>query len=138
LARAGALFGAGMTQEQADLARASALQSASYMPQQQDLAMATGLMGIGYTPEQQALAALGYGLEGSKLALTGQTAGAELFGQLSQTGLESQIQAQQLAAAIRQAQLTGMFDVMSSGEGGSLGDIISGAIFGGNDNNGGG
>ena len=131
LARAGALFGAGMTQEQADLARASALQSASYMPQQQDLAMATGLMGIGYTPEQQALAALGYGLEGSKLALTGQTAGAELFGQLSQTGLESQIQAQQLAAAIRQAQLTGMFEAMSSGEGGSLGNLIVGALTGG-------
>jgi hypothetical protein len=133
LAAASSMFGAGMTQEQADLARAGALQSASYMPQQQDLAMATGLMGIGYTPQEQALAALGYGLEGSKLELTGQTAGAELFGQLSQTGLESQIQAQQLAAAIRQAQLTGMFEAMSSGDGGSLGDMIVGAITGGDE-----
>ena len=126
LAKAQARFGAGMTQEQADLAKAQALQGASFLPQQQDLAMATGLMGIGYTPEQQALAALGYGLEGSKLNLTGQTAGAELFGQLSQTGLESQIQAQQLAATIQQAQLMGMFDVMASGEGGSLGEVILG------------
>jgi hypothetical protein len=128
LARAQARFGAGMTQEQADLGRAQALQGASYLPQQQDLAMATGLMGIGYTPEQQSLAALGYGLEGGKLALTGQTAGAEFEGQLGQVGLQSKIQAEQVAAMMEQAIATGMFDVLAKQEGSITGSILDAVI----------
>jgi hypothetical protein len=128
LARAQARFGAGMTQEQADLGRAQALQGASYLPQQQDLAMATGLMGIGYIPEQQSLAALGYGLEGGKLALTGQTAGAEFEGQLGQVGLQSKIQAEQVAAMMEQAIATGMFDVLAKQEGSITGSILDAVI----------
>jgi hypothetical protein len=128
LAKAQARFGAGMTQEQADLGRAQALQGASFLPQQQDLAMATGLMGIGYTPEQQALAALGYGLEGGKLALTGQTAGAEFEGQLGQVGLQSKIQAEQVAAMMEQAIATGMFDVLAQQDGSITGSILDAVI----------
>ena len=128
LSKAQARFGAGMTQEQADLGRAQALQGASFLPQQQDLAMATGLMGIGYTPEQQSLAALGYGLEGGKLALTGQTAGAEFEGQLGQVGLQSKIQAEQVAAMMDQARIEGLFDAIvgdgSAGGGGIIGSVI--------------
>lgn len=138
LAKAQARFGAGMTQEQADLGRAQALQGASFLPQQQDLAMATGLMGIGYTPEQQALAALGYGLEGGKLALTGQTAGAEFEGQLGQVGLQSKIQAEQVAAMMDQARIEGLFDAIvgdgsADSGGGIMGSIIDYATSGDDD-----
>ncbi len=123
LARAGALFGAGMTQEQADLARASALQSASYLPQQQDLAMAQGLMGLGYTPQQQALATLGYGIDLSKIPAAGQVAGAEFFGQMGQSGLESLLQANQLATQMEIAKGTGMLDALFRDDGNIVQDI---------------
>ena len=111
-----------------ELAEASGLLGAGYTPQQQDLAMATGLMGIGYTPEQQSLAALGYGLEGGKLALTGQTAGAEFEGQLGQVGLQSKIQAEQVAAMMEQAIATGMFDVLAKQDGSITGSILDAVI----------
>ena len=100
LARAGALFGAGMTQEQADLARAGTLQQASYMPRTQDLAMAQGMLGIGYTPQQQMLEALGIGTKTAGLADIGRRTGAELFGQLGQTGLETLMQGAELAQGL--------------------------------------
>ena len=100
LARAGALFGAGMTQEQADLARAGTLQQASYMPRAQDLAMAQGMLGIGYTPQQQMLEALGLGTKTAGLADIGRRTGAELFGQLGQTGLETLMQGAELAQGL--------------------------------------
>jgi hypothetical protein len=100
LARAGALFGAGMTQEQADLARAGTLQQASYMPRAQDLAMAQGMLGIGYTPQQQMLEALGLGTKTAGLADVGRRTGAELFGQLGQTGLETLMQGAELAQGL--------------------------------------
>ena len=123
LARAGALFGAGMTQEQADLARAGTLQSASYLPQQQDLAMAQGLMGLGYTPQQQALATLGYGIDLSKIPAAGQVAGAEFFGQMGQSGLESLLQANQLATQMEIAKGTGMLDALFRDDGNIVQDI---------------
>ncbi|MDB4417001.1 hypothetical protein N9232_00490 [Akkermansiaceae bacterium] len=100
LARAGALFGAGMTQEQADLARAGTLQQASYMPRTQDLAMAQGMLGIGYTPQQQMLEALGIGTKTAGLADIGRRTGAELFGQLGQTGLETLMQGAELSQGL--------------------------------------
>ena len=113
LARAGALFGAGMTQEQADLARAGALQSASYMPRTQDLAMATGLMGLGYMPQEQALGALGYGLEGAKLADIGRRSGAEFYGQAGLGGIEALMQGMSEASAYDLAMKRGMLDTTS-------------------------
>jgi hypothetical protein len=113
LARAGALFGAGMTQEQADLARAGALQQASYMPRTQDLAMATGLMGLGYMPQEQALGALGYGLEGAKLADIGRRAGAEFYGQAGLGGIEALMQGMSEASAYDLAMKRGLLDTTS-------------------------
>ena len=101
--------------------------------QQQALQLGTGLMTQGYVPQQQALGALGYGIDLAKLPLTGQTAGAEMFGQLGQTGLESQIAAQQIMGEMRQAQIKGMFDALfapTGTEGGfNLGDELVDAIF---------
>ena len=128
LAKAQARFGAGMTQEQADLGGTQARQETSFLTQRQDLAMATGIMGIAYTPEQQGLAALGYGLEGGKLGLTGQTAGAEFEGQLGQVGLQSKIQAEQVAAMMEQAIATGMFDVLAEQDGSITGNILDAVI----------
>ena len=112
LSRAGALFGAGMTQEQADLARAQGLLGASFMPRQQDLATATGLMSLGYMPQQQALGALGYGLDAARLAQSGRGTGAELFGQLGQTGLESLMQSLELATGLESVKRTGLSDAL--------------------------
>lgn len=101
--------------------------------QQQALQLGTGLMTQGYVPQQQALGALGYGIDLAKLPLTGQTAGAEMFGQLGQTGLESQIAAQKIMGEMRQAQIKGMFDALfapAGTEGGfNLGDELVDAIF---------
>tara|TARA_R100000951_G_scaffold44929_1_gene38286 strand:+ start:352 stop:1188 length:837 start_codon:yes stop_codon:yes gene_type:complete len=101
--------------------------------QKQALDAATGMMNQGYKPQEEALAALGYGVDLAKLPLTGQTAGAEMFGQLGQTGLESQIGAQKIIGEMRQAQIKGMFDSLfapAGTEGGfNLGDELVDAIF---------
>ena len=101
--------------------------------QQQALQLGTGMMTQGYVPQQQALGALGYGVDLAKLPLTGQTAGAEMFGQLGQTGLESQIAAQKIMGEMRQEQIKGMFDALfapAGTEGGfNLGDELVDAIF---------
>ena len=101
--------------------------------QQQALQLGTGMMTQGYVPQQQALGALGYGVDLAKLPLTGQTAGAEMFGQLGQTGLESQIAAQKIMGEMRQEQIKGMFDALfapAGTEGGfNLGDELLNVIF---------
>jgi hypothetical protein len=124
LARAGALFRAGMTQEQAELARATGLLGSSFMPRTQDLAMAQGMMGLGYTPQEQALGALGYGIDLAKIPATGRQTGAELFGQLGQTGLESLLQANQLATQMQMAQGTGMLNALFRDDGNIVKDIF--------------
>ena len=158
LARAGALFGAGMTQEQADLARAGTLQQASYMPRTQDLAMAQGMLGIGYTPQQQMLEALGIGTKTAGLADIGRRTGAELFGQLGQTGLETLMQGAELAQGLEASKRQSLTEALlgrqpsmqeqllanylgvdtSQGGGGMLGSLGSlggflGDLFGGGD-----
>ena len=70
--------------------------------QAQALSSASGLMGLGYMPQQQALAALGYGIEGGKLADVGRRAGAELFGQLGGQGLEALMQGVQLSTGLEE------------------------------------
>ena len=114
-------------QEAMSRANLSARQQA-LAEQQQALQLGTGMMTQGYVPQQQALAALGYGVDLAKLPLTGQTAGAEMFGQLGQTGLESQIAAQQIIGQMRQEQIKGMFNALfapAGTEGGfNLGDTL--------------
>jgi hypothetical protein len=68
--------------------------------QKQALEAATGMMTQGYKPQEQALAALGYGMEGSKLALMGAGTGAELFGRLGQSGIEALMQGAELAQGL--------------------------------------
>ena len=68
--------------------------------QKQALDAATGMMTQGYEPQEQALAALGYGMEGSKLALMGAGTGAELFGKLGQSGIEALMQGAELAQGL--------------------------------------
>jgi len=100
LARAQAQFGAGMTQDKFDLMKASGLLEASYIPRTQDLAMAQSLFDIGYTPQQQMLEALGLGTKTAGLSDIGRRTGAELFGQLGQTGLETLMQGAELAQGL--------------------------------------
>jgi hypothetical protein len=68
--------------------------------QKQALDAATGMMTQGYMPQKEALAALGYGMEGSKLALTGAGTGGQLFSSLGQSGIEALMQSVQLAQDI--------------------------------------
>ena len=58
------------------------------------------LFGIGYTPQQQMLEALGLGTKTAGLADIGRRTGAELFGQLGQTGLETLMQGAELAQGL--------------------------------------
>ncbi len=112
LSRAGALFGAGMTQEQADLARATGLLGSSFMPRTQDLAMAQGMMGLGYMPQQQALAALGLGADIAKIPDIGRRTGAELFGQLGQSGLKALMQGLEQATGLESVKRTGLSEAL--------------------------
>jgi len=120
-----------MTQEQADLARAGTLQQASYIPQAQDLAMAQGLMGIGFTPQEQALAALGSGIDLSKIGMTGQIAGEEIAGTVGLGGLQAQINQAEMANEIRETYLSGLFDSILSNRGTGGGNTGGGTSGGG-------
>ncbi len=68
--------------------------------QKQMFDTATGMMKQAYIPQEQALAALGYGMEGSKLALTGAGTGAQLFSGLGQSGIEALMQGAELAQGL--------------------------------------
>jgi hypothetical protein len=68
--------------------------------QKQMFDTATGMMNQGYKPQEEALAALGYGMEGSKLALTGAGTGAQLFSGLGQSGIEALMQGTELAQGL--------------------------------------
>jgi hypothetical protein len=94
------------------------------MPRTQDLAMAQGMMGLGYTPQEQALGALGYGIDLAKIPAAGRQTGAELFGQLGQTGLESLLQANQLATQMQMAQGTGMLNALFRDDGNVVKDFF--------------
>ena len=66
--------------------------------QKQALEAATGMMTQGYKPQEQALAALGYGIDASKLSQSGRQEGAALFSGLGQSGVEALMQGAELAA----------------------------------------
>lgn len=68
--------------------------------QKQMFDTATGMMNQAYKPQEEALAALGYGMEGSKLALTGAKTGTELFSKLGQSGIEALMQGAELAQGL--------------------------------------
>jgi len=118
------LLGQASGMRQRELAEALGLQGAGYVPQQQQLAAATGLMGLGYTPQEQALATLGYGIDLAKIPALGQQTGAELYSQLGQTGLESILQANQLATNMEIAKGTGMLNALFRDDGNVVQDII--------------
>ena len=71
--------------------------------QKQMFDTATGMLEQGYMPQKEALAALGYGMEGSKLALTGAGTGAQLFSGLGQSGVEALMQGTEMAQDIEAA-----------------------------------
>lgn len=98
--------------------------------QAQALTAATGLLGAGYTPQQQALAALGYGIEGGKLAEVGRRTGAELFGQLGGMGLEALMQGVQLSTGLEELTRQQLVDniIGSISGGGSGGGSGSGML----------
>lgn len=89
------------TARQEAMSRASlGARSQAMAEQKQALEAATGMMTQGYMPQKEALAALGYGMEGSKLALTGAGTGGQLFSSLGQSGIEALMQGVQLAQDI--------------------------------------
>jgi len=81
--------------------------------QKQALEAATGMMTQGYKPQEQALAALGYGIDASKLAQSGRQEGATLFSNLGKAGVESLMQGAEMSADLelgkRDALLNTMF-----------------------------
>ena len=101
------------TARQEAMARANLAARQQAMGEQaQALTAATGLMGAGYQPQEQALAALGMGIEGAKLADVGRRTGAQLFGQLGQSGVESLLQGEDLASRLKQQQMQSLADVL--------------------------
>ena len=80
--------------------------------QKQMFDTATGMMKQGYMPQKEALAALGYGMEGSKLALTGAGTGAQLFSGLGQSGIEALMQGTEMAQDIEAAKREALTNLM--------------------------
>ena len=137
------------TARQEAMARANlGARTQSMAEQAQALSSASGLMGLGYMPQQQALSALGAGTNVAGLADIGRRTGAQLFGQLGQSGVEALIGGEDLANRLQlqqmqslsdslfgrqpttQEQILGqLFDVDTSG-GSSLLDSLGG-LFGG-------
>ena len=145
------------TARQEAMARANlGARTQSMAEQAQALSSASGLMGLGYMPQQQALGALGAGTKVAGLADVGRRTGAELFGQLGQSGVEALIGGEDLANRLQlqqmqslsnslfgrqpttQEQILGqIFDVDTSG-GSSLLDTLGGlfgGLFSGNNSN---
>jgi hypothetical protein len=60
----------------------------------------------------------------AKIPATGRQTGAELFGQLGQTGLESLLQANQLATQMQMAQGTGMLNALFRDDGNVVKDFF--------------
>ena len=73
--------------------------------QGQALTTATGVLGSGYMPQQQALNALGLGADVAGLADIGRRTGAQLYGQLGQSGIEALMQGEDLAGRLQQQQM---------------------------------
>ena len=73
--------------------------------QGQALTAATGVLGSGYMPQQQALNALGLGANVAGLADIGRRTGAQLYGQLGQSGIEALMQGEDLAGRLQQQQM---------------------------------
>ena len=131
------------TARQEAMARANlGARTQSIAEQAQALSSASGLMGLGYMPQQQALSALGAGTNVAGLADIGRRTGAQLFGQLGQSGVEALIGGEDLANRLQlqqmqslsdslfgrqpttQEQILGqLFDVDTSGDGGLI-DLI--------------
>ena len=72
----------------------------------------TGLFKESYLPQAMGLEALGYGIEGGKLADVGRRTGAELFGKLGQSGVEALIQGEDLASRLQQQQMQSIADAL--------------------------
>ena len=73
------------------------------------------------------LEALGYGIESGKLAEVGRRTGAELFGQLGQSGLEALMQGIQLSTGLEELTRQQLVDniigsISGGGSGGGSGD----------------
>ena len=88
-----------------------------------DVALAQGMMGLGYTPQQQALEALGYGLEGAKLADIGRRSGAEFYGQAGLGGIEALMQGMSEASGYDLAMQQGLLKDASRLIGGDSDDF---------------
>ena len=82
----------------------------------------TGLLKSSYIPETMGLEALGYGIEGGKLADVGRRTGAELFGQLGGMGLEALMQGVQLSTGLEELTRQQLVDnIIGSVSGGGSG-----------------
>jgi len=124
----------GSTPEQ--LARAQAVEEAKLKAnlaartqvgaeQKQMADLATGMLGASYTPQEQALAALGYGIDASKVAQSGANTAAQIFGQVGQTGVESLLQGEKLASAYELAMQQQMVNSILGTGSGSTGGLLS-------------
>ena len=101
------------TARQEAMARANlGARQQSMAEQAQALSSATGLMGAGYMPQSQALGALGAGTQVAGLADIGRRTGAQLFGQLGQSGVEALIQGEELASRLQQQQMQSIADAL--------------------------
>ena len=99
------------TVRQEAMARANlGARTQSMAEQAQALTAATGLLGAGYTPQSQALGALGAGTKVAGLADIGRRTGAQLFGQLGQSGVEALIGGEDLANRLQLQQMQSLSD----------------------------
>tara|TARA_R100001530_G_scaffold12554_1_gene11747 strand:- start:101 stop:1168 length:1068 start_codon:yes stop_codon:yes gene_type:complete len=78
--------------------------------QKQRYDIGSGMMGLGYAPTNQALNALTAGTDVASLAAQGRVAGAELSGQIGQSGIEALMQGEDLANRLTLQQQEGLMN----------------------------
>lgn len=99
------------TARQEAMARANlGARTQSMAEQAQALTAASGLLGAGYMPQSQALEALARGTQVAGLADIGRRTGAQLFGQLGQSGVEALIGGEDLANRLQLQQMQSLSD----------------------------
>lgn len=98
--------------------------------QKQQYDIGSGMLEMGYTPESRALDALTAGTDVASLAEHGRTSGANLYGQLGATGVESYMGGAELANRLELQQQDALMNTMFGGgdDGTSSGSIGGGLV----------
>lgn len=92
---------------------AQAASDAALRTQAQETGLATDVLKSGFIPQEALMALLNSGVNIADIAATGDRQGAQLAAGLGQTGLESKVESEAVAATIKQRQMAALAELLS-------------------------